>query len=100
MRLKPGMRLKSAVSDVEVMIVKAPDDDDDLRCGGIPMLAPGEESNNATTASPFGNTLLGKRYADSNNTLELLCIKGGVGVLTLGSAALEPKTPKPLPSSD
>ena len=42
MELKPGQRLASAVCDTEVVVVKAPAADVDLRCGGHPMTLKGE----------------------------------------------------------
>ena len=98
MQLKPGARVKSAVSTVELMVVKTPAQDLDLRCGGAPMI-PFDQPSNAGTP-PEGQTLLGKRYANAENTLELLCTKGGTGLLTLGNDPIEAKAAKPLPSSD
>jgi hypothetical protein len=45
-------------------------------------------------------TLLGKRYADEDLGLELLCTKGGDGSLSLGDTVIPVKGSKPLPSSD
>ena len=44
--------------------------------------------------------LLGKRYADDELGLELLCTQGGAGTLTVGEQPLLVKGAKPLPSSD
>ena len=41
MELRAGSRLKSAVCATEVIAVKAPSDDIDVRCGGVPMLDAG-----------------------------------------------------------
>ena len=38
-QLKAGMRLRSATDACEVVVVKAPADPVDLRCGGHPFLA-------------------------------------------------------------
>ena len=99
MQLKPGSRIKSAVSTVELMVVKTPAQDLDLRCGGTPMI-PFDQASNPGAPAPEGQTLLGKRYATPDNTLELLCTKGGAGLLTLGTTLIEAKAAKPLPSSD
>lgn len=99
MQLKPGSRVKSAVSAVELMVVKTPAQDLDLRCGGTPMI-PFDQASNPGAPAPEGQTLLGKRYATPDNTLELLCTKGGAGLLTLGTTLIEAKAAKPLPSSD
>ena len=43
---------------------------------------------------------LGKRYAEEDLGLELLCTRAGSGALTANGAALALKGAKPLPSSD
>ena|SRR5579883_1407550 len=99
MRAKAGTRLESAVSDVQLMVVKAPADEIDLCCGGAPLI-PLDQQASPPAATPDGQVMLGKRYADTQNTIELLCTKGGAGTLTLGGVVLEPKAVKALPSSD
>ncbi len=47
-----------------------------------------------------GGTKLGKRYADEEVGIELLCTKGGEGSLSLGTTILNVKDAKSLPSSD
>jgi len=37
--IKAGTRLKSAVCETQIMVIKAPAGEYDLRCGGEPMLA-------------------------------------------------------------
>lgn len=100
--LKAGARFKSAVCDTQVMVVKAPAGEHDLRCGGVEMIG-------ATAAAPAGaaldpahsaSTMIGKRYVNADESLELLCTKGGKGSLSLGATALEVKQAKQLPSSD
>ena len=44
--------------------------------------------------------LLGKRYADDDLGLELLCTRAGTGALTVDGRPLLVKGAKPLPSSD
>jgi hypothetical protein len=44
--------------------------------------------------------LLGKRYADDDLGLELLCTRAGTGALTVDGRPLLLKGAKPLPSSD
>jgi hypothetical protein len=102
MELRPGLRLDSATCDAQVVVVKAPKDvtDVDLRCGGQPMR---ELDSGGDKVAPSGDgepTLLGKRYADDELGLEVLCTKGGTGVLTVGDTPLLQKGAKPLPSSD
>ena len=47
-----------------------------------------------------GGTLMGKRYVNPEETLELLCTKPGAGSLGVGDTLLEIKESKPLPASD
>lgn len=100
--LKAGLRLKSAVCATEVMVIRAPAGELDLRCGGAAMLATGETApaGAALDAAFAGGSLVGKRYVDAAEALEILCTKGGNGALSLGSVALEVKIAKALPSSD
>jgi hypothetical protein len=102
MQLKAGTRLRSAADSTEVIAVKAPEGDVDLRCGGRPMVP--VEERPAEGASPLagfdGGTLLGKRYVDPDETLEILCTKAGPGSLSVGETVLAVKEAKPLPSSD
>ena len=99
--LKPGLRLKSAVCDGEAMIVKA-GIDVTLTCGGVPMLAVGEEPPSdvqADSASMY-ECLIGKRYVNAEETLEVLCVKGGQGSFGYDGQMLMGKETKKLPSSD
>ena len=102
MELKPGSRLRSTTDSTEVVVVKAPGSDVDLRCGGHPM-APLTAEPGATqpVADGFADgTQVGKRYADDEVGLEVLCTKAGSGSLSLGLDPLPVKGAKPLPSSD
>jgi hypothetical protein len=45
-------------------------------------------------------TQIGKRYADEDAGIEILCTKGGEGSLSIGDERLHLKDAKPLPSSD
>ena len=47
-----------------------------------------------------GGTLIGKRYVNADESIELLCTKGGKGALVLNGAPLTIKEAKQLPSSD
>lgn len=97
MALKAGARFKSAVSDTQVMVIKSPPGEFELSCGGKAMVGPAEASE---AGSPDGETLIGKRYVNADESLELLCTKGGKGALALNGTALEIKQAKQLPSSD
>ncbi|EHI12151.1 hypothetical protein [Mycolicibacterium thermoresistibile] len=99
--LKAGMRLRSAVCATEVVIVRTPADAVDLRCGGAPMLPLEAERAGGEPAPGFaGGTVLGKRYADPDLGLEVLCTKAGDGSLSVGDRPLALKTVTPLPASD
>lgn len=102
MKLRPGQKLHSAVCDVQVVVVKAPSADVELGCGGAPLLDDGQQAEaGATLDTSLGDgPQLGKRYADDEVGLELLCTKPGPGALTLNGAVLPLKGAKPLPSSD
>jgi hypothetical protein len=98
MKLRTGQRLRSVACDTTVIIVRTPDDDVDLRCGGHPMVPIGTD---APAAEPVGDApppAMGKRYEHAG--VELLCTKAGVGGLTVGSVAVAPKQAAALPTSD
>jgi len=100
--LKAGARFKSAVCDTQVMVIKAPAGEHALGCGGAAMIAatatPAADARLDPNAA--GGTLIGKRYVNPDESLELLCTKGGQGTLALDGTPLEIKQAKQLPSSD
>lgn len=98
--LKPGLRLKSAVCDGEAMVVKAIDVT--LTCGGAPMLANGVAADGDPQADPehMYKCLIGKRYVNEEETLEVLCVKSGEGSFGYDGQMLMGKETKKLPSSD
>lgn len=98
--VKPGARLRSAVSDAEVVVVRAPQGDVSLCCGGRPMVSLDASPQALEPVDGEEPTLLGKRYVDEESALELLCTKGGAGALTVDGRPLTIKGAKPLPSSD
>lgn len=102
MELKPGARLKSAVCDTEVIVVRAPSDPVNLECGGHPMVALGDDlpTGLALDEAHAGGTPVGKRYAAEASGLELLCTKAGAGSLSIDGEPVPLKDAKPLPSSD
>lgn len=101
MQLRPGMKLFSTVCDAQVVVVKAPSEEVEIACGGAAMVEadPGGPSG-APDASLGEGPALGKRYADEDRGLELLCSRGGTGALTVDGEPLQLKGAKPLPSSD
>lgn len=102
MELKPGTRLRSAADSTEVIVVRAPAHDVDLRCGGCPVIEHGADVRSGAAPDPAhaGGTQVGKRYTDAAATLEVLCTKAGDGALSIGDEPLVEKGAKPLPSSD
>ena len=100
MELRPGLRLESAMSETQIVVVKAPAGADiDVRCGGLAMVEP-DTGGTEAAATEGGPTLMGKRYAAEELGIELLCTKGGDGALSIGDVELQVKGAKPLPSSD
>jgi hypothetical protein len=103
MKAHVGQTLASTVDATTVIVVRWPDDDLDLTCGGAEMVDPRGPQAAATGApdpTQLGGSQLGKRYADEELGVELLCTKAGEGTLALNGEPLPLKTAKPLPASD
>ncbi|CAN5150993.1 hypothetical protein BH09ACT12_BH09ACT12_05660 [soil metagenome] len=100
--LKSGARLRSQVCMTEVIIVRVGSTEGALSCGGFPMIDLGGTPGDSPTLAPDAaeGTLIGKRYVDEADTIEVLATKGGAGSLALDGAPLAVKSAKPLPSSD
>jgi hypothetical protein len=96
--MKAGTKLKSAVCDTELMVIRGADVV--VECGGLPMA--GERPAQRGTVNPAfaEGTRIGKRYIDAAGSIELLCVKAGQGSLSIGGVALHTKDATPLPSSD
>ena len=101
MKLRVGLALASAVDTTNVIVTKVPEGEVDLTCGGVAMVAKGSAAPEAE-ADPdhLGGTLIGKRYVNADDTLEVLCTKPGDGSLAVGGVALVTAEAKALPSSD
>ena len=99
--IKNGTRLQSQVCDTQVIVVRSADSLDDLRAGGVPMVAlDAEKAADATLDPAFSEgNVMGKRYVDENGA-EVLVTKAGTGTLSVGTTALNLKEAKPLPASD
>ena len=97
--MKPGTRLKSAVCDTEVMVVRG-QGDIVVECGGAPMTEAAPAERGTLDPAHAAGTQMGKRYVDEAGTVEFLCVKPGKGSLSIAGVALKPKEAKPLPSSD
>lgn len=107
MKLSAGNRLLSTACSTELIVVKADETDTNLTCGGAPMVTPDEErdtgaeiSENAQSGTAQNGTLLGKRYVNESETLELLCTKAGDGSVGIDDTLLKEKESKVLPASD
>ncbi len=100
MALKAGSRLKSAVCETEVIVVKAPNTDVEITCGGAPMGDPATTEISGAPADDGEGTALGKRYVNEDDSLEVLCTRAGAGSLAIDDALLHLKDAKPLPASD
>ena len=97
---RPGDQLASATSTTRVIVIRAPQDAaGPIECGGAPMV-PAKDAPAPPADAETPGTLLGKRYADAADTLELLCTASGAGPLTYGGQPLTIKAPKVLPASD
>ncbi|MGB8403187.1 MAG: hypothetical protein WCE30_03810 [Mycobacterium sp.] len=97
MALKPGVRLATAASACEVLVIRAPTTDELLTCAGGEMTRGVVAAADSDTASKIE---LGKRYVDEASGLEVLCVKPGSGPLEIGDRVLVLREAKPLPASD
>jgi hypothetical protein len=108
---RAGARLASAVDATEVVVVRSPGQPLDVRCGGHAMVPLDGDRDHAGgtdraedpgTVSPdhAAGTLLGKRYVDDAQTVEVLCTRPGEGSLSVGDEPMRLKEAKPLPASD
>jgi hypothetical protein len=102
MDLKPGSRWKSAVCDTEVVVVRPPKTATTLECGGYAVVPHAEaKPEGKTVAEGFAEgSQAGKRYADEETGMEVLCTKTGAGTLTIGGRPIGAKEAKKLPASD
>jgi len=103
MKPRVGQFLASTVDGTTVIVVKAPDGDVTITCGGAAMVDPkAKEQPPAGEADPaqMGGSELGKRYADEDLGLEVLVTKPGQGTIAVNGTPLPLKDAKPLPASD
>jgi hypothetical protein len=96
--MKSGTKLKSAVCDTEVMIIRC--GEGLIECGGAAMSETKAETPGPLDPAHAGGTMIGKRYVDAAGSFELLCVKPGKGSLAVDGTALTDKAAKPLPASD
>ena len=99
--LKAGTRLRSTVDSCEIVVVKAPKDPIDLRCGGHPFVAVTDDAPSTSIERGFdAGTELGKRYSSDELGVEVLVTRAGQGSISVGENVLESKGAKALPASD
>ena len=100
LRLRPGDQLASTVCTTRVVVIRVPADSQALiECGGSPMV-PGTPGGQPSPGGPDAATLIGKRYVDVTESVELLCTSAGTGALTCDGTPMTVKAAKPLPASD
>ena len=97
--LHPGEQLASTVCTTRVVVVRAPAEGRVITCGGSPMV-PAPAGRPAASAPADAGTLIGKRYVDATEELELLCTFSGSGELRCDGVPMTHKAAKPLPASD
>ncbi|HEY2191100.1 MAG TPA: hypothetical protein VGH76_02195 [Actinomycetospora sp.] len=103
MRARVGQLLASTADATTVVVIRWPDDDLDLTCGGAAMVDAKERAGapaGAAAPTQGDGTQLGKRYVAEHLAVELLCSKAGAGTLAIDGTPLVLKSAKPLPASD
>jgi hypothetical protein len=102
MKLRPGQQVASVVDGTRMIVVRAPAEEIVLTCGGADMVDAKQAATNGAQADPAqrDGTMLGKRYADDDLGIELLCTKGGEGTVAANGVPLPLKAAKALPASD
>jgi hypothetical protein len=97
---RPGDQLTSTVCTTRVLVVRVPAGDQPLiECGGSPMVA-GTPGGRPSPGGSEAATLIGKRYVNAAESVELLCTSSGAGALTCDGVPMSIKAAKPLPASD
>jgi hypothetical protein len=98
--IKVGQKLSSNTCDTQVMVIKSPAGEHLLECGGVEMSATAAAEKAELNPAQAEGSLVGKRYVNEDESIELLCVKPGKGSLFIDGVALQPKQAKALPSSD
>ncbi|MEH0421252.1 hypothetical protein [Streptomyces sp. B21-083] len=98
--LRPGDQLACTAGTTRVIVIRAPQQmSGPVECGGAEMV-PAQDAPAPQPSGQAPDTLIGKRYVDPDDALELLCTASGSGRLTYGGKPLAVKPPKALPASD
>jgi hypothetical protein len=99
MKLRVGQTLRSAVDATALLVVRCPDQELTVTCGGLEM-AEKQPDGRLPAGGDGPGVQLGKRYTADTVDIELLCVKAGEHQVTVDGAPLVPKNAKPLPASD
>ncbi|MEX1217194.1 MAG: hypothetical protein WEA11_01585 [Acidimicrobiales bacterium] len=101
MDIKAGSRLACPECSVELVVVRPPSAAVVLSCGGVAVVEASADRPGGGHGGGSGEgTLVGKRYADEESGIEVLCAKPGPGTLAADGREVPIKGAKPLPSSD
>ena len=96
---KPGTKLSSTVCKTQIMVLRAPAEELEISCGGA-LMQVGDPAELGEMSGENSGTIVGKRYTDSDETMEFLCTRGGEGSVAVAGYAIDIKAAKKLPSSD
>ncbi|ROO86559.1 hypothetical protein EDD29_4132 [Actinocorallia herbida] len=100
MKLRVGQTLRSTVDGTALVVVRAPEDDLAVTCGGLDMSEEQVAAKSPALAGAGSGVLLGKRYTVDGVDVELLCVMGGDHAVSVNGAEVAQKSAKPLPASD
>jgi hypothetical protein len=100
--LTTGARLSSTVCTTQIVVLRAGPAGRGLECGGAPMTSGDVPPPPDARPGPGlgGGSQLGKRYRTLDATVEVLCVKAGLGTLSIAGSPLEVSTAARLPASD
>jgi hypothetical protein len=88
------------VCETEVVVIRSSSASVTIECGGAPMGSDSGDRDRGPVAGLDGGTLIGKRYAEKDSGLLVLCTRGGTGTLTADGRPLKVLAAQALPSSD
>ncbi|WP_134324985.1 hypothetical protein [Cumulibacter soli] len=104
MKLTVGQALVSRTDSTHVVVVRAPDREIEIACGGPPMAdaksADADAARQEPAAEWLNGSLVGKRYISSDEETEVLCTRPGPASLAVDGVPMDVKAAKSLPSSD
>ncbi|MFD6454541.1 MULTISPECIES: hypothetical protein [unclassified Nocardia] len=97
--LRPGDQLASTVCGTRVVVIRVPANRTPvITCGASPMIPAVNAPTVAASGAP--STVIGKRYVDVAEHVEVLCIAAGAGSLSCDGEPMTVKAAKALPASD